>query len=194
MNATRYILIRHAQSTWNAAARWQGHGDPPLSELGQAQAQSCAEQLVGESVDVLVCSDLQRTRQTAAAIGRTLDLEVIPNARLRELDVGDWTGLTRAEIVDREPDLLQRFESGDPDIRPGGGETRREIRSRVRAIIEELAVEHAGRRIVLVVHSGVIKALVPGAEPENTDRVEVTLQEIRSARPEAAGDPIRAPF
>lgn len=193
MNTTRFVLIRHAQSTWNAVGRWQGHGDPPLSEQGRAQAATCAERLHGEPADVLVCSDLLRTRETAAPIARALGLDPIPTDRLRELDVGSWTGMTREEIAQKEPEVLARFESGDPDIRPGGGESRAEIRQRVRSAVEDLAREHSGHRIVLVVHAGVIKALIPGSEPANAEVLEVTLEQIRAARL-GATDPIRTPL
>jgi len=190
---TRFVLIRHAESTWNAAQRWQGHGDPPLSARGRAQAAACAEELRGQQVDLLVCSDLLRTRETAALIAGALGLTAIASERLRELDVGAWTGMTRAEIAEKEPEVLAPFEAGNPEIRPGGGETRSEIRRRVRAAIEDLALENAGRRIVLVVHAGVIKALLPGSEPANTEVLEVTLQEIRAAR-SGAVDVLSAPL
>ena len=68
------LLIRHAESEWNVLGRWQGHADPPLSPRGLSQARELATRLVAElgrhSVDVLVCSDLRRTRETAEAVGR----------------------------------------------------------------------------------------------------------------------------
>jgi probable phosphoglycerate mutase len=182
VNATRFILVRHAESTWNAAGRWQGHGDPRLSARGRSQALQCAERMAGMTADLLVCSDLLRTRETAEAIGRTLGLQPAPCSSLRELAIGEWTGLTRSEIEARDHALLQRFETDDPNIRPGGGETRAEIRIRVREKVESLAHEHPGSRIVMVVHAGVIRALIPDSEPGNTEIVEVTLSEIRASR------------
>jgi len=148
----------------------------------------CAERMRGEAVDQLICSDLQRTRQTAEAIGRVLGIKPEPCAVLRELEIGRWTGMTRAAIQEAEPELLAAFDSGDPDIHPGDGESRNEIRLRVRRCVESLAREAPGSRLALVVHSGVIKALVPDARPGNTDGVEVTLHEIRLARPGALPD------
>ena len=187
---TRFTLVRHAESQWNASGRWQGHGDPPLSALGQEQAERCAERFrdAEERVDRLFCSDLLRTRETAAAIGACLGLTAEPTSRLRELAIGRWTGLTRDEIAEREGPLLDEFESGDPNIRPGGGETRNEIRARVREAVERLSVAHAGEHLVLVVHAGVIRALVPEANPANTESVEITLEGIRDARPSVRYD------
>lgn len=182
---TRFTLVRHAQSLWNAAGRWQGHGNPPLSELGFGQAKACAERFraSGEQVDHLLCSDLLRTRQTAAAIGESLGLAPQPTDELRELAIGRWTGMTREEIAKTDGPLLEAFDSGDPNIRPGGGETRNEIRTRVRGAVERLSVAHPGEHLVLVVHAGVIRALVPEANPDNTECVEITLEGIRLARP-----------
>jgi len=188
VTTTRFLLIRHAESTWNAALRWQGHGDPPLSLRGNEQAAACAAELAGEAIDRLVCSDLRRARETAEPISRVLGLSARSDVGLRELDVGAWTGLTRAEIEARAAELLERFEGGDPDARPGGGESRREIRARTRAVVRRLSEEFPGERIALVVHLGVIRALVPGAEPTNTERLEVTLDEILDARDETGAE------
>ncbi len=195
VTATRFTLVRHAQSLWNAAERWQGHGDPPLSELGFEQARQCAERLaeLRGRIDRLVCSDLLRTRQTAEAIAQALALEVRPTPKLRELHIGRWTGMTRAQIQAQEPELLAAFDSGEPNVRPGGGETRLEIRTRVRGAVEGLAVTHPGSHILLVVHAGVIKALVPDANPGNTDSVDITLEGIREARPNIRVDVTHLP-
>ncbi|MBW2387585.1 MAG: histidine phosphatase family protein [Deltaproteobacteria bacterium] len=207
MRETRFTLVRHAESEWNAAGRWQGHGDPPLSERGVEQAHQCAERFAAASVrvDRLVCSDLVRTRQTAAAIAARLGLTSEPTDLLRELAIGRWTGMTREEIARTEPQLLEEFDSGDPNIRPGqlleefdsgdpnirpgGGETRNEIRLRVRGVVETLAQGQPGQHLVLVVHAGVIKALVPEANPANTEWVEISLEDIRKARPSVRFDP-----
>ena len=187
---TRFTLVRHAESLWNASGRWQGHGDPPLSQRGVGQAKDCAARFRAseERIDRLFCSDLLRTRQTAAAIGECLGLTPHPTAQLRELAIGRWTGLTREEIAERDGALLDKFDSGDPEVRPGGGETRNEIRERVRYLVERLSVAHAGEHLVLVVHAGVIRALVPEANPANTESVVITLEGIRLARPSVGRD------
>jgi broad specificity phosphatase PhoE len=188
VKTTQFILIRHAESTWNAAQRWQGHGDAPLSELGLEQAERCAERMRGEQVDRLICSDLMRTRQTAEAIGRVLGMSPESSKGLRELEIGRWTGMTREQIAETDAELLAAFDSGDPSIHPGDGESRNEIRSRVRGVVESLAEQYPGARLVLVVHSGVIKALVPDAQPANTEAVEVTLEQVWAARPTVRAD------
>jgi broad specificity phosphatase PhoE len=175
------LLIRHAESTWNASGRWQGHGDPPLSARGRAQAAALARLLAGEGMEVLVTSDLARSLQTAEILGEAWDLEPRCDARLREIDIGSWTGLTREQIAAREAALLARFEAEDLTARPGGGETRLEIRARVRAAAAQLVRAHPGRRLALVTHLGVIRALVPGAEPGNAGWLRVAVRDLPPA-------------
>ncbi|HSO95917.1 MAG TPA: histidine phosphatase family protein, partial [Acidimicrobiia bacterium] len=86
----RVLLIRHGESTWNAAGRWQGHADPPLSTTGMAQARAAAPALV--DIDVVWCSDLVRARQTADLCAPP-DVVVHTEVLLRERHVGAWTGL-----------------------------------------------------------------------------------------------------
>jgi len=166
---TRFLIIRHAESEWNASERWQGHGDPPLSDRGREQAQSLAAELAGETIDALYSSDLARAVETATIIGAGWGLQPRLNRNLRELEIGEWTGLTRDAIERRAADLLARFEAEDPDVRPGGGESRREIRSRIRCEMAQIAAAHPAERVAIVTHLGALRALFPGSEPANAD-------------------------
>jgi len=192
------LLIRHAESEWNAEGRWQGHGDPPLSAVGREQAARLAERLrallAGGGADGgavlfqrLLCSDLLRARETAAALGAALQLEPEPHPALRELDVGAWTGLRREQIEARDPRVLARFEAEEPDVPAGGGESRRDIRLRARRAVRELLAETSAPGLIVVTHLGFIRALVPGARPGNTDVLHVRGSEVLSLRT-AEGD------
>ncbi len=193
-NRTTLCLIRHGETPWNRAGRWQGHADPGLTEEGLAQALGLAAELAREHAvrpwTRLYASDLARARNTAAPVAERLGLPLLVDARLRELDVGRWSGLTRGEIEARDAELLRAFERGEPGIRPGGGETRIEIRERSHAFLCEVAARAAGGRILVFTHLGVIRALVPGARPQNLERLEIIAEEIaaraidRSQRPD----------
>jgi probable phosphoglycerate mutase len=165
--ATEFLLIRHGESEWNAASRWQGHADPPLSERGRGQARDRAQSLAKERIDALYTSDLKRAMETAAFLGEVLGKTPIVNARLRELDIGEWEGLVRAEIQERWPGPLQAFDTEDPDSRPTGGETRRELAARVRSCVSEIADHHPAGRVMIVSHMGVIESLLPGVIVKN---------------------------
>jgi probable phosphoglycerate mutase len=178
---TRLLLVRHGQTPWNAAGRWQGFGDPGLSSLGREQARRLAARLLAEEDEPwhrIIASDLERARETADILAESLRLQIEFDLRLRELDVGDWTGLTRSEIEGRDPDTLLAFESGEPSVRPGDGESRVEIRVRTRDCVRDLAERYPGDGLIIVTHLGVIRALVPGAEPENASCLRVRAEEI----------------
>jgi broad specificity phosphatase PhoE len=167
VSETTVLLIRHAESTWNASGRWQGQGDPPLSDRGRLQAESLSRDLAGERIDLLVSSDLSRAVETASIVGAARGLRPMLNAAMRELSIGDWTGLTRAQIETCGAEVLREFERGASDVRPGGGESRREIQLRVRGAIDRLVAANPGRRLAVVTHLGAIRALLPGIELEN---------------------------
>jgi len=130
----------------------------------------------------VIASDLVRAHQTALVVAKQLSLPVEIDLRLRELDVGEWSGLSRRQIEERDPETLHAFEQGEPTIRPGGGESRIEIRERTHAFVCDLVDEFPGQNVIVVTHLGVIRALVPGAEPKNAERIEVFAEEI-AARP-----------
>lgn len=182
MTGATLLLIRHAESDWNAAGRWQGRGDPGLSPRGRRQARELARRLADEAVGALVTSDLRRARETAEVVGGALGLTPGVDPRLRELDVGDWTGLNRSQIEARAAGALRRFEGGDPDARAGGGESRRELERRARAAAASIAASHSGRRVAVVTHLGVIRSLLPGAEPGNAEWRPLPLDAPRRAR------------
>lgn len=169
------LLVRHAQSEWNALGRWQGWADPPLSALGREQARHAAD-AVGP-VDVVVSSDLRRALDTAAIIARSVGASepvVIPS--LRERHVGRWTGLTRAEIDRRWPGAL----SG-PTPEPPGGETVAHLLERMLATMAELAAAYDRHRVLAVSHGGSIRSLerhfgIDPAPLPNLGGVEVTVE------------------
>jgi broad specificity phosphatase PhoE len=203
------LLIRHAESNWNATGRWQGHGNPPLSVRGRAQANALAREFARETIDVLVSSDLRRAADTAAILGQARGLRPELNPRLRELDVGNWQGLTRDQIESTASDVLRRFDAGDLDVRPGGGENRREIAQRAFSVVTQLVDAHPGRRLAIVTHLGVIRALLgefsrlafsdgtrsvpPGSEPSvgNACWRRLALAELRDSASREGTSPPR---
>jgi broad specificity phosphatase PhoE len=175
----RLLLVRHGESTWNATGRWQGWADPPLSDLGRAQAEAAAP--AAAPVDAVVSSDLQRALETASIIAAVLELEAEVHVEpdLRERDVGDFTGLTRAEIEERWPGVLAR---GNASIArdPRFGESVEALAERVDAALRRLATAYAGQRVVVVTHGGVVRNLERafGVEPDplpNLGGREVTV-------------------
>ena len=157
---TDMILIRHGETDWNVQGRFQGQIDVPLNERGQSQAARMAERLAREPVDVFYCSDLLRTRQTAAPAARLLRLQALPDAALREQHFGVLEGLDVPTIKAHHPDLWARWLEHRGDFAlPGGGESLQQFHARVWATVRDLAEQHAGRRVAVVTHGGVLDML-----------------------------------
>jgi probable phosphoglycerate mutase len=152
-------LVRHGETDWNRENRWQGHHDRPLSALGRAQATAAARRLVGERLTQVHSSDLKRASETAQIIAEACGLEASADPTLREVDVGSWAGLTRAEAKERFPVGYARRRAGGTGWE--GGETYEQMGERVRAFVTSLLDGARGsERIALVCHSGVIRVLV----------------------------------
>src|SRR5690348_13914028 len=101
---SRLLLVRHGESTWNAARRMQGQLDPPLSERGLAQALEVGERLAGRRLGAFYCSDLVRARQTAELIASAVGMDPVPDPGLREIALGAWEGKTREEVMAEYPE------------------------------------------------------------------------------------------
>ena len=161
---SRLVILRHAQSEWNAEGLWQGHADPALSDEGRRQASASAKVLAGlGSFDAVFSSDLARAVQTATAfreaLGAGTPLEVDPG--LREYDVGAWSGKTREAIEATWPGEIGRFARGELAA-PPGGETRTQFDARVTDAARRVARAASSRRaggVLVVAHGGVVRAL-----------------------------------
>ena len=154
---TTVFLARHGQSDWNAAGRWQGHADRPLTALGLRQAADLAEALAAVTLDAVYSSDLRRARETAEAVAEPRGLAVVVFPELREVDVGSWSGLTRAEAKERFPREFRRWADGGHGWEDG--ETYERMAERVVEAVLRIAAGHDGGTLLVVAHGGPIRAL-----------------------------------
>jgi len=151
----RLLLLRHAQSVWNAEGRWQGWADPVLSPAGEVAAQAAAHDPLLDSVSGAVASDLQRARQTAELLADPHGWPAVMTYRgLRERGAGEWTGLTRAEIEKGWPNSL----GGEVVVIPGG-ESAAAVTARAVASLHRIAADWPGADVVVVTHGGLIRLL-----------------------------------
>lgn len=151
------LLARHGQSDWNAARRWQGFADRPLTERGRLQAEKLAERLADFPLDAIYSSDLERARDTALAVARRHGLHLAEVPELREVNVGSWEGLTRDEAERRFPDGFRRWENGGTGW--DDGESYLEMSKRVLSATRQIADRHANGRVLIVSHGGPIRAI-----------------------------------
>jgi broad specificity phosphatase PhoE len=154
---TTILLARHGESDWNRTGRWQGHADRPLTDVGRRQARELAARLASTELDAVYSSDLQRARETAQIVATEHGLEVRELPALREVDVGSWSGLTRAEAAERFPDAYRRWKEGGEGW--DDGETYEQLGERVIGAVKHIAADHPGERVLVVTHGGSIRAI-----------------------------------
>ena len=155
---SRWYIVRHGETEWNAQGRIQGHTDISLSEKGIQQARLVAQRLAGVTLDVAYSSDLERSAQTARQIlgERTIPLHTSP--RLREYNKGVFEGLTPEETCQRYPELYEASQVNDLDFAPTGGESIRQTSVRMKAIMAELKTRHPDDNVLIVGHGGALRA------------------------------------
>jgi broad specificity phosphatase PhoE len=157
---TRLCLVRHGQTDWNLEGRYQGQSDVPLNENGRLQARSLALQLQNQIFAAIYTSDLERAKETAKIIADALHLPVINEARLREINQGEWEGQLIDIIKARYADLWQERTLDPASVRPPGGETVGELANRLQAALNDIARLHPGRSVLVVSHGLAIATVI----------------------------------
>ncbi len=160
---TTLLLVRHGVTQQSVEHRFSGMNgfDPPLIDLGIRQAEAAAEELARRGgAEVIVCSPLQRTRQTAAIITQRLGLgDPVVVDGIAEADFGEWDSLNFAEVKERWPDELAAW-MASTEVAPPGGESFAQVRRRVDAARAEIVEAFPRKRVLAVSHVTPIKVLV----------------------------------
>lgn len=165
--SARLLLVRHGESTWNARALWQGQANPPLSTRGEGQSRLAAKALAGLGLRRVISSDLVRASTTGQIIAAHLALgSVIVDEGFREVDVGEWSGLTRIQIEQRWPGFRAAWAENKLESTPGG-ELLSSFTERVIAAVDRAAALAAAGPVLVIGHSRVLSALerVVGIQP-----------------------------
>jgi broad specificity phosphatase PhoE len=155
--STKITFIRHGQTTGNAAGRWQGHTNSILTDLGREQAARLGARLEEVPFDLVVSSDLDRTVQTAQALGRPVETD----ARWREPFFGEWEDLTTDEIMARDSEQVAAIFGGE-DVAIGGGERLSETMERTREALGDLVDRVGNGRVAVVSHGMSLLTLLSG--------------------------------
>jgi probable phosphoglycerate mutase len=176
---TTILLARHGETDWNREGRFQGHADPPLNATGREQAVELADALTGRELAAVYTSPLLRAFETAQLVAAQRGLELVAVDGLREVDVGSWSGLTRAEVEQRFPEQYVRwldYGQGWED-----GETYDDMARRARAALLEIAAAHEGQHALAVTHGGPIRAAFAFAAGTSYAEARRTGPEIGNA-------------
>lgn len=185
---TTLALVRHGQTDWNLQGRYQGQIDEPLNAAGLEQAAALADHLDGSCFDAIYASGLQRARCTAEIVAGRLRLAVHIDPRLREVNLGEWEGLTVPEIKTRYAEVWEARQADPEHVRPPGGETVVEVGRRMCQAADDIARDWPGGRVLVVSHGVALASLLararnlPFAEalrliPQNAQLTEIEWSE-----------------
>ena len=160
ITATRFGLIRHAETVWNRENRIQGHLDSSLTDSGKKDADGWGSRLKRIAWDRIFVSDLGRAVDTATIINRHLKLPFETDPRLREQDWGEWSAKPAEKIQYEEFDKLDEDQRFGWQFCPPGGEDRIIVWQRSHNALVDAARKWSGNTILVVTHEGVIKNLI----------------------------------
>lgn len=154
--ATRIDLLRHGEPV--GGYRFRGQSDDPLSERGWAQMWDA----VGEASpwQAVFTSPLTRCSAFAAALAERHALPLHEEPQLKERAYGPWEGRAPDEVEAGDPGVVGRMKRDPLRLVPEGAEPLPELQARIAAVLEALCARHPGGHLLLVVHAGVIRAVL----------------------------------
>lgn len=154
-------ILRHGQTDWNLLGRWQGQARhaPGLNDTGRAQALAARKALADVPLAAVYSSDLLRCVQTAEIVVEDRGLEIYPEPRLREINLGAWEGMFSDEIEARYPQEMAEREREPFVTRAPDGESPSDVVDRVMAAVAEIVTKHPAEPVLVVGH-GVSLAVI----------------------------------
>ncbi len=160
MNPTRLYLIRHGQVEGHEEKRYNGQGDTRLTEQGRAQFGMLQLRLQKKLIKAVYSSDLSRCLEGAQLLAAGFGVEVVARPELRELNMGEWEGITWKELQARYPEQWQARLRDIVNYRVPGGESLLEMAGRVRPCLREILAAHPGEEVLVVAHGAVNRIIL----------------------------------
>ncbi len=154
-----FLLVRHGQTDWNVAKKLQGHTDIPLNETGRAQAEEAGKILIDHPFDLCISSDLQRAYVTASYLTK---LEIQTDVRLRERSFG----------IDEGSSYKSYHEA------TFHGEGHLNTLKRIYGCLEEKALKHPKKQILVTTHGGVLKSILIDLLSINSHPSEIIINNL----------------
>ncbi len=177
----RVQLIRHGQTDWNVAGRWQGFEPVPLNPEGYEQARLLADHLRNRPISAIYSSDLPRAFQTASVIGECVGVQPYADPLWREFNLGIFQGFTTDELKVHYAQEWTAFHHDYWNYQIPAGESRRELQDRGYRAWEQMVAAAPGPEVVVLSHGGTIRMLLlrlfPDVESE-LDKIHITNTSI----------------
>lgn len=157
---TRVFLIRHGETEYNVQGRFQGSKDINLTESGIAQAHQLKERFQNK-FDYIFSSPLTRAYETAKVLASVNNTEVVIVDNLREINFGEWEGLTAKEVVETYPDAYELWKNDEINGPLCGGDVSMKLAGiRGEKCIMDIAEKHPGSKIAIVAHGAIIRCAI----------------------------------
>ncbi|HET9087037.1 MAG TPA: histidine phosphatase family protein [Acidobacteriaceae bacterium] len=169
---TSLLFIRHAET--DMAGKFCGWSDPPVNTSGHKQIEDLIAKLRSEPLSAVFASDLQRSVTTASKLAQAHGVPCISRTALREIDFGEWEGLTWQEIERLDPDMASRWAAKFPRMSVPRGESIEGFEARVLDELNYLQSHATYGLVALVTHAGVIRVALRklcGMDEQTTWRV-----------------------
>ena len=155
----KLYFVRHGETEHNLRKVCTGWIDSPLTNTGIEQAQATANNMK-ESFSIIYSSDLLRCKQTTEVINEKLQLPVTFDERLREENFGLLGGKSWTEINENvQPNMQDLGLAQEYDYKPFNGESVHDVSERLDTVLKEVAEKHVSKKVLIVVHGGVIRLL-----------------------------------
>lgn len=161
----KMYYVRHGQTDWNLARKMQGgQTERNLNETGKEQAEQTRRELADVKYDIIICSPMERAKETARIISQGRNVPMVTDERLRERKLGEMEGNPITEECEK---LIWDY---NQNIEIKGGESLSEFEKRVLDFLEEAKNKYENDTILVVAHGGVakvIKAYLYGKPKDN---------------------------
>lgn len=177
---TTLFLSRHGETVWHAENRYAGISDVGLTENGHAQARQLGSWASGAELDALVSSTLSRSVLTAAPASDETALPLVQDERLVEVDFGSAEGLTRDDMRSRFPDALDAFLAKPGTTPLPNGESGTDAVARALPAIRDICDALPNGRVLVVMHSTLMRLLLCRFLGLNLDRYRRALPSVRN--------------
>lgn len=195
-NFCEVLVVRHGLTDYNAERRLQGQLDVPLNDIGRDQCKSCGSRLKRmvedgqhNGIDAIYASPLERTRESAEIIRAAagIQCDIVLDERIQEWNAGILQGHLLDELSVMFPKAWEAWNrSRDPGFVFPGGESFQQRFDRVKAFFLEVVKRHAGQRILVVTHGGVLDDLfrlvrgIPMNIKTNAPKVNAEIHTVRA--------------
>jgi len=160
MLKTKLTIVRHGETEWNTAMRFQGIKNSHLTRFGYRQIELLAKALKNEEFDVCLCSNLQRAIETAQIINKYHRLKIIQSPDLNERNFGILEGLTWNEFMEIHPEVYENYQTDKINYCIPNGESLVQFYHRVKNIFSQIVKDYEGKKILVVTHGGVLDSLI----------------------------------